>query len=77
MEDSTVTCPISEKEAKELIREKKFSELRGILLRMYPADIAEFFEQLDRELCPILYRILPKELRLKFLWKWTPIFSRF
>ena len=76
MEDSTVTCPISEKEAKELIREKKFSELRGILLRMYPADIAEFFEQLDRELCPILYRILPKELAAEVFVEMDPDFQQ-
>ena len=76
MEESTVTCPISEKEAKELIREKKFSELRGILLRMYPADIAEFFEQLDRELCPILYRILPKELAAEVFVEMDPDFQQ-
>lgn len=47
---------------KLLLDDKKFSTLRDILITMKPFDIAAFFENLQDEKMPILFRILPKEL---------------
>ena len=66
--------------AVELLRDKRFVQLKSELAEMNPADIAsfvagmaEFDEFGDRELT-LLFRILPKEkrhLRMKqFLFQW-------
>lgn len=44
------------------ISEKKYSELRNILIEMNPADIGDLMEELPRESLPLVYRLLPKEL---------------
>jgi len=46
----------------ELLRSKKYAELRDLLLPMEPADIAGLLEECGEESMPLLYRLLPKEL---------------
>ena len=45
-----------------LIESKKYGTLRDILVTMNAADIAALFEDLEPELLPRLFRLLPKEL---------------
>ena len=45
-----------------LIESKKYSTLRDILVTMNAADIAALFDDLEPELLPRLFRLLPKEL---------------
>ena len=45
-----------------LIESKKYSTLRDILVTMNAADIAALFEDLEPEMLPRLFRLLPKEL---------------
>ncbi len=45
-----------------LVEEKQFSALRKMLLEYNPADIAEFFEEMDAIHFPLAYRLLPKEM---------------
>lgn len=45
-----------------LIESKKYGTLRDILITMNAADIAALFEDLEPELLPRLFRLLPKEL---------------
>lgn len=44
-----------------LVKEKKFNELRKELLELYPNDIAVLFEDLPDEYMPAMFRLLPKE----------------
>lgn len=46
----------------EYICERRYSELKEILIDMNPADIGDLMEKLPRESLPLVYRILPKEL---------------
>lgn len=46
----------------ELIKNKRFVQLKKILSEMQPADIAEIFEEAKDKEIPVLFRILPKEL---------------
>lgn len=48
--------------ALELLENRKYSELRTILIDMEPIDIALLCEGLPEEKLPVVYRILPKEL---------------
>jgi len=45
-----------------LIESKKYGTLRDILITMNAADIAALFEDLEPEMLPRLFRLLPKEL---------------
>ena len=45
-----------------LIESKKYGTLRDILVTMNAADIAALFEDLEPEMMPRLFRLLPKEL---------------
>ena len=45
-----------------LIETKKYGTLRDILITMNAADIAALFEDLEPEILPRLFRLLPKEL---------------
>ena len=47
---------------RQLIEEKRFSELKAYLMETNPADIAELLNELQKEQYLILYRLLPKEL---------------
>ncbi|MBO4798145.1 MAG: hypothetical protein J5494_05170, partial [Candidatus Methanomethylophilaceae archaeon] len=49
-------------EAKELLSEKKYAKLYGIIKEMMPADIALLFEELPIEDVTLLFRLLPKTL---------------
>lgn len=49
-------------ELTELIKEKKYGNVRILLEGMNPADIAELFDGISEEELPLLFRILPKEL---------------
>ena len=45
----------------DLIRRKRYPELRDLLLELEPQDIAYLFDQLDPNRLTIVYRLLPKE----------------
>ena len=47
---------------KALVEVKKYATLRDILSTMYAADIASLLEDIDDQMVPLLYRLLPKEL---------------
>jgi len=51
-----------QEKVEELLRSKKYAELRDLLLPMEPADIADLLEECGEESMPLLYRLLPKEL---------------
>ncbi len=51
-----------EEQVFELIKNKRFVQLKQILSEMQPADIAEIFEEAKDKEIPVLFRILPKEL---------------
>lgn len=53
---------ISFEQALELLEQKKYAGLRSLLSDAEPADIAEFFEMIDRNQYVVVFRILPKEL---------------
>lgn len=46
----------------ELLTNKQYKQLRSILENMYPYEIAELFNELNKEYVPVAYRLLPKEL---------------
>ena len=46
----------------ELIKERKFLQVKEIFSEMAAADIAPLFDELPEESEPIIYRLLPKEL---------------
>ena len=46
---------------REMIREKRYAQLRDMFLPMEPADIALILEEAGAEVMPLLYRLLPKE----------------
>ena len=46
----------------ELFNEKKFGELKALLSKMNPADLAIVFEEIPSKDLPVVFRILPKEL---------------
>ena len=45
-----------------LLKEKKYTTVRDIMITMNPADIAAVFTGLNPEQLPLLFRLLPKEL---------------
>ena len=45
----------------ELIDNKQYTKLKGILSMMEPVDIAALFDDLPERYMPLLYRLLPKE----------------
>ena len=45
-----------------LLKEKKYTTVRDILITMNPADIAAVFSGCEPEQMPLLFRLLPKEL---------------
>ena len=47
---------------KALVEVKKYATLRDILTTMNAADIASLLEDIDDQMVPLLYRLLPKEL---------------
>ncbi len=46
----------------ELIKERKFGELKTMLSEMNAADLASVFEEVEEKDLPVIFRILPKEL---------------
>ncbi len=46
----------------ELVEERKFSEIRAILIEMNPVDIAIGFEEVEKDKEVVLFRLLPKGL---------------
>ena len=46
----------------EMLSQKKYAELRGILIEIEPADIAQMFDDLSEEQVLLVFRLLPKEL---------------
>jgi magnesium transporter len=51
-----------QEKVEDLLRSKKYADLRDLLLPMEPADIADLLEECGEESMPLLYRLLPKEL---------------
>ncbi|MDO4544057.1 MAG: magnesium transporter [Clostridia bacterium] len=45
-----------------LVENKRYATLRDILVTMNAADIAVLFSELEQEVLPLLFRLLPKEL---------------
>ncbi len=45
-----------------LVKNKRYTTLRDILSTMNAADVAALFDDLDHEILPLLFRLLPKEL---------------
>ena len=45
-----------------LLKEKKYTSLRDILVTMNPSDIAAIFDEMEEDRLPLLFRLLPKEL---------------
>ena len=48
-----------------LIEEKKYSELKGELIKLNEADIAEILENLNEVELITIFRLLPKDLRFR------------
>ncbi len=46
----------------QLAEEKKFRELKDLMMEMNEVDIAAFMDELDQEKAVVVFRILPKEL---------------
>ena len=46
----------------QLVDEKKFRKLRGILEEINEVDIAEFIQDIEQEKVVLVFRLLPKEL---------------
>lgn len=46
----------------EYISERKYADLKAILIEMNPADIGDLMEALPQHNLPVVYRLLPKEL---------------
>ena len=46
----------------QLAEEKKYRQLKEILMEMNEVDIAAFIDELDSEKTVVVFRILPKEL---------------
>ena len=45
-----------------LLESKKYTTIKDVLITMYPADIAQIFEEMDETRLPLLFRLLPKDL---------------
>ena len=52
----------SEEYVLELLRERKFAELKNLLVTLNPADIAPIFEELKANEVILFFRLLPKDL---------------
>ena len=61
-----------QEKVEELLRSKKYAELRNLLLPMEPADIAGLLEECGEESMPLLYRLLPKELAAEVFVEMDP-----
>ena len=59
MEKQTTFSPET---ALALAADRKFFELRNLLLTAEPVDIAPLFEQMTKEQSTVVFRFLPKEL---------------
>ena len=46
----------------ELVERRQWAQLRDILIRLEPADIAQILSELPEDRLPLLYRLLPKEM---------------
>ncbi|MBO7630823.1 MAG: magnesium transporter [Lachnospiraceae bacterium] len=62
--------------AKILLDEKKYADLRKMLMDVPAADIAEMFEEIPKNQFAILYRILPKELAADVFVELDPDFQK-
>ena len=62
--------------AKILLDEKKYADLRKMLMDVPAADVAEMFEEIPKNQFAILYRILPKELAADVFVELDPDFQK-
>ncbi len=56
----------------QYLSEKRFASLRALLSDQQSADLAELFDEIDREKLIVLYRILPKELASEVFVEMSP-----
>lgn len=63
-------------EVSALVAEKAFSKLRALLCEYNPADIAEALEALEKDVFPITYRLLPKELAAEVFIEMAPAYQK-
>lgn len=56
----------------EMLQERKYGELRSVLVRMNPSDIAGMFSSLDNRQISLLFRLLPKELAAQVFVEMEP-----
>ena len=45
----------------DLLKRKQYAQLRGLLLPLEPADVAQLMEDVDETSIPLIFRLLPKE----------------
>ncbi len=70
------TTEFSIENARELLEQKKYADLRVMLSEVPAADIAEMYEEIPRSQFAILYRILPKELAADVFVELDPDFQQ-
>ena len=51
-----------QEQIEDLVERRQWPQLRDILIRLEPADIAQVLSELPEDRLPLLYRLLPKEL---------------
>ena len=62
MEENQMTIEELLESIEQLVHERQFGKIREVLTSNEPADIALFLGEVNSQLLPILFRILPKEL---------------
>ena len=56
----------------QLVEQKRWPQLRDMLVPLEPADIAEILDELPEDRLPLLYRLLPKELAAEVFVEMEP-----
>ena len=59
-------------QVEELVQERRWPQLRDMLLPLEPADIAQILDELPEDRLPLLYRLLPKELAAEVFVEMEP-----
>ncbi|MCC8128981.1 MAG: magnesium transporter [Clostridiales bacterium] len=58
--------------AGSLLKQKQYAQLRGMLLPLEPADVAQLMDSLSGESIPLLFRLLPEETAGEVFVELTP-----
>lgn len=56
----------------DLLQRKQYAQLRGLLLPLEPADVAQLLDELTGEAIPLLFRLLTKDLAAEVFVELTP-----